>query len=124
MKSQNKAVLWGVEQLLENAAKGTDGKDPEKGISISFLAHTEGTSINVVELEQGIDPHSHHEHDEVITILEGAGEASIDGVSREVKPGDVIFCPRGTTHGFNFRVKLFSVYTPYFDSSSPDRFFE
>lgn len=124
MEKRKKTLLWNRKDLLGMAEKGLDTNNPEKGIYLSFLEHAENCSVNVVELKKGIAPHAHFEHDEVIVIMEGSGEAVIDGTTKHFGPGDVLFCPKGTYHGFNSRVKLFSVYMPFFDTDSPDRVFE
>ncbi len=42
--------------------------------------------------------HSHEHRDEVWTVMSGKGRAVIDGVEREVSPGDVIVMPAGCRH--------------------------
>lgn len=42
--------------------------------------------------------HSHERRDEVWTVLSGSGRAVVDGVSREVAPGDVIRMQAGQKH--------------------------
>jgi len=123
-EKQGKSVQWERDHLLETAEKGQDMNNPEKGIALTFLAHTDNASVNVVELKKALLPHAHMEHDEVIVVMEGSGEAVVDGEIRQFGPGDIFFCPKGTYHGFNSRVKLFSVYMPFFDTDNPDRVFE
>ena len=42
--------------------------------------------------------HLHEKVDEIILIVNGKSEYVLDGVSRQVKKGDVIICPQGMTH--------------------------
>jgi mannose-6-phosphate isomerase-like protein (cupin superfamily) len=46
-------------------------------------------------------PHSHTGADEVIYVLEGTLRYSVDGVVRDLGPGDSMFTPRGSVHGFS-----------------------
>ena len=45
-------------------------------------------------------PHSHTENEECVYVLEGALRYSVDGVSRDLEPGDWMSTPRGSTHHF------------------------
>ena len=47
---------------------------------------------------QRMNYHSHDHRTEVWTIVSGAGETVLEGVSRTVKPGDVISMPAGCRH--------------------------
>ena len=42
--------------------------------------------------------HSHDRRDEVWTVVEGEGTSVVDGIKRDVKPGDVIDLPAGCKH--------------------------
>lgn len=42
--------------------------------------------------------HSHERRDEVWTVTEGKGTAVVDGVERELNPGDTVNIPRGAKH--------------------------
>ncbi|WP_371171711.1 cupin domain-containing protein [Aliiroseovarius sp. 2305UL8-7] len=50
----------------------------------------------------GVGPgrHIHHGQDETFFFLEGTFDVEIDGVLYHMKPGDVGFVPRETTHAF------------------------
>jgi len=45
-------------------------------------------------------PHSHPESDECAYALEGTLQYSVDETVRELRPGDWMFTPRGSVHGF------------------------
>ncbi len=60
-------------------------------------------------------PHVHRNEDETIHIVDGTFDFVLDGVSRELGPGDTAFVPRGTVHAIRntgpvagCRVLLFS----------------
>lgn len=46
----------------------------------------------------GMQYHSHEHRDEVWTVMSGRGRAVVDGVERQVSPGDVISMPAGCRH--------------------------
>jgi len=46
-------------------------------------------------------PHSHSKNDECAYALEGTLRYSVDGVTRDLRPGDWMFTPRGATHQFS-----------------------
>ena len=43
-------------------------------------------------------PHYHEACDEIVHGLEGTMTTTLDGVAHEVRPGDVVFVPRGRVH--------------------------
>jgi len=45
-------------------------------------------------------PHSHTDNEECVYVLEGRLRYSVDGVSRDLEPGDWMSTPRGSTHHF------------------------
>jgi mannose-6-phosphate isomerase-like protein (cupin superfamily) len=46
-------------------------------------------------------PHSHPGSDECVYALEGTLRYSVDETVRELRPGDWMFTPRGSVHGFS-----------------------
>ena len=46
----------------------------------------------------GMNYHSHERRDEVWAVVSGSGRVVIDGVTREVRAGDVIDLPVGCKH--------------------------
>jgi uncharacterized cupin superfamily protein len=45
-------------------------------------------------------PHSHSQNDECVYVLEGILRYSVDGVTRDLRPGEWMFSPRGSVHQF------------------------
>jgi quercetin dioxygenase-like cupin family protein len=60
--------------------------------------------------------HSHVDAEEVLYVLEGRLRHSIDGVERDLGPGDCAFTPKGAVHGFSNpfteTVRTLTVLTP------------
>jgi len=46
-------------------------------------------------------PHSHTDNEECVYVLEGALRYSVDGETRELRPGDWMSTPRGSVHHFS-----------------------
>ncbi len=46
-------------------------------------------------------PHSHADNDEWIYVLEGTLRYAVDDITRELRPGDSMFTPRGSVHAFS-----------------------
>lgn len=59
----------------------------------------ESMTIRIVLLPgHGLHYHSHEHRDEVWTVMSGRGHVLLDGVERQVGPGDVISMPAGCKH--------------------------
>jgi quercetin dioxygenase-like cupin family protein len=61
----------------------------------------DGFSAGVTELDpgKGHDLHTHPESEEILFVLRGEGEQSVDGDRREVTAGDMIYIPADIEHG-------------------------
>lgn len=46
-------------------------------------------------------PHSHTANEECVYVLEGVLSYAVDDVSRDLRPGDWMFTPRGSVHQFS-----------------------
>jgi quercetin dioxygenase-like cupin family protein len=46
-------------------------------------------------------PHSHTHNEGCVYVPEGTLRYSVDGVSRDLRPGDWICTPKGSVHGFS-----------------------
>lgn len=46
-------------------------------------------------------PHSHTRNEECVYVLEGTLRYSVDGVERDLHPGEWMFTPRGAVHQFS-----------------------
>jgi quercetin dioxygenase-like cupin family protein len=93
------------------------------GMTVEFLLQGDDTDGRVsafrCDMAQGSTipvPHSHDQFDETVYGLRGVLTFTIDGKAHEVGPGDVVFIPRGSVHGFFARneeeVSILTVTTP------------
>ncbi|MBT3296223.1 MAG: cupin domain-containing protein [Verrucomicrobia bacterium] len=65
------------------------------------MKQAEGLTFNVVIIEPGntVKPaHSHKNHEELIYIVSGAGEAYIDGDVYDVSAGSAVLFSKGSVH--------------------------
>ena len=46
-------------------------------------------------------PHSHSQNDEFVYVLEGTLRYSVDSVTRDLRPGEGMFSPKGAVHQFS-----------------------
>ncbi|WP_135366142.1 cupin domain-containing protein [Halosimplex halophilum] len=75
-------------------------------------------SAGVVNLEpgKGHDLHTHPDSDEILYVIKGEGEQTVDGDTREISTGEMVFIPEGVEHGtFNTGwepLQLLAVYAP------------
>ena len=81
-------------------------------VGSEHLELLEGT----VEPGQGALPHAHPDLDQVVYVLTGTARAEIDGQTREMRPGDAAFFPKGMPHVFTVTgshpAKVLVIYTP------------
>lgn len=58
----------------------------------------------------------HEDHDQILIIVEGNGQAVLEGQAREIGTNDLIFVHAGTEHNFintgSRPLKLYTVYSP------------
>ena len=64
-----------------------------KGIGLFELTVPSGSNVPL--------PHSHIHNEECIYVLEGILRYSVDDVTRDLHPGDVMCTPKGSVHGFS-----------------------
>lgn len=79
-------------------------------IQVRFLVDAEDSGGSVTVFECGVPaaanvpvPHSHDAFEETIYGLDGVTEWTVDGVVREVGPGESLCIKRGSVHGFENR---------------------
>ena len=77
-----------------------------------------------IEPGQGALPHAHPGIEQVCYMLEGRAIAEVDGVRREVGPGDTCYFPADTRHIFQVigdkPAKLLVIYSPPYEEN-PER---
>jgi quercetin dioxygenase-like cupin family protein len=94
---------------LQSSVVKADGIRPEGAAPgakayVQFNGPTEqlaALASGFVTLELGAQPHPPHRHpeEEIMIVGEGTGEFFIDGVTTQVKMGDMIFAEANVLHG-------------------------
>lgn len=63
-----------------------------------------------------IGEETHPTTDQILFLVEGSGQAVIEGQTSEFSEGEAVFVPAGTKHNFvntgNSDLKLYTVYSP------------
>jgi quercetin dioxygenase-like cupin family protein len=95
--------------LLQSAVVKADGIRPEGAAPgarayVQFNGPTEQLATlasGFVTLEPGAQPHPPHRHleEEIMIVGEGAGEFFLNGVTTQVKTGDMVFAEANVLHG-------------------------
>lgn len=89
------------------APDATEGSIKVGQLSIRYLIDGSATGgMGVFELSvppnSNVPPaHSHTGNDECVYALEGTLRYSVDDTVRDLRPGDWMFTPRGSVHGFS-----------------------
>jgi len=81
----------------EGAAPGAKAYVSFNGPTAQLAALASGS----VTLEPGAQPHPPHRHpeEEIMIVGEGTGEFSVNGVTAQVKTGDMVFAEANVLHG-------------------------
>lgn len=68
------------------------------GYTVRFV-HTESMTFAFWDVKKGspLPEHSHH-HEQVAQVMEGEYELTVDGDTRQLKPGDVAVIPSNVKH--------------------------
>ena len=84
-----------------------EGKTFKVGRMSMTFTTTAGANWNAYTVCEAIEPpesgpgyHRHPTYDETFIICEGHYDFRLDGELLKLSPGDVVFVPRGTPHGF------------------------
>lgn len=69
-----------------------------------------------IAVDEEIGEETHETIDQILFFVSGMGEAILEGKSKLVEKGDVVFVPAGTLHNFRNTgqedMKLYTVYSP------------
>jgi len=75
----------GIRHLIDGAAQG--------GMGVFELTVPSGSNVP--------PPHSHTFNEECVYVLDGTLRYSVDGETRDLRPGDWMHTPKGSVHGFS-----------------------
>lgn len=97
--------------MFDNFGKKLEGIRGKTGISA--VSKTGGSiGIDLMEMSPGSEfPLHTHEGDHILFIIEGIGQAFIDGVNYKLEKGDAIFVPPEYPHSFKTMPGYENVFT-------------
>jgi len=95
-------------------------------IHIKKLDTDSNATSFVIWIKKGVKSHKHEHHSEVLYLIEGEGEMTINNTTTAIKAGDYFRIPKNTYHSLKVTsktpVKVISVQAPEFFGK--DRVFE
>lgn len=63
------------------------------------IVHSERGSFSWVEIDDGTSfPEHHHPHEQVVSVLEGVLELTVDGQTCTLRPGEMFIIPPNARH--------------------------
>ena len=92
-----------------------------KGVRIAKLVTKERSTavgVSLLEIAPGVEipVHTHESSIDSIYVVEGEGEAMVDGAWQEIRAGDYVFVDAGEEHGVRSSedtgLRLFVVHSP------------
>ena len=94
-----------MDELVRNVEHGqvfslSDLVDIEPGrVNSITLSQTQGCKVTVfaIDWDEGLSSHS-ASGDAIVTVLDGTGEVTLDGVPHELSAGQSIVIPKGVSH--------------------------
>lgn len=96
-------------------------KQPYDNIVTQAMNSDSSVTSNVIWIKSEVKPHYHANHSEHVMVIEGEGQLLLGHQTYFVKPGDLIYIPKGTIHAVRVTSKLpmkvLSIYSPQFDGS-------
>ncbi len=95
-------------------------KQPYDNIATQTMNTDSAVTSTVIWIKKEVKPHYHAGHSEQVFILEGEGQMLLGTQTIFVKPGDLIYIPRGTVHAVRVTskdkpMKVLSIQAPQFD---------
>ncbi|MFV1530011.1 MULTISPECIES: helix-turn-helix domain-containing protein [unclassified Phaeobacter] len=69
---------------------------------LADLLHIESIEARSSLHDWALKPHRHARLHQLIVLMRGSGEATLDGIAQQLTPPCVINVPRGAVHGFRF----------------------
>lgn len=129
MKNPHLQPLFLFSLLLFSIAKSpaqsylqTDTLRPDPAqdnISLTRFAGDSLVSSFIIHIKKEVKPHKHLDHSEHVYVLAGKGWMKLGEKEFEIKPGMLVFIPKGTVHSVKTTskepLKVLSIQAPLFD---------
>lgn len=92
-----------------------------ENISVQKISSDSLVSTFVIFIKEKVPMHKHAHHSENVYILEGEGTMTVGEITKDIKPGDIIFIPENTFHEVTVTstlpLKVISIQAPEFDGT-------
>lgn len=112
--------LSSVAQKVDNLP-ALKQKQPYDNVVTQTINSDSSVTSNVIWIKSEVIPHYHADHSEHVMVVEGEGQLLLGHQTFFVKPGDLVYIPKGTIHALRVTSKLpmkvLSIQTPQFDGS-------
>ncbi|MDZ4758072.1 MAG: cupin domain-containing protein [Bacteroidota bacterium] len=116
------SVVFCSQSMIGQVVFQTDTLKMPDTISNIWIERISGDSLSsgfIIVIRNEVKTHKHLYHSEHISVLEGTGIMKLGKKSFELKPGVVVFIPKGVIHWVKttskIPLKVLSVQSPYFD---------
>lgn len=86
--------------VVIDASESLSGEAPTDPWLVPLLEDREDITVNVVRVQDRVEPHLHERAEETIYILSGSGDLLIEREWRPVKAGMLIHIPRNVPHAY------------------------
>ncbi len=90
-----------------------------KNVYVKKIAEDSLQSSFIIWIKQAVPPHYHAEHTELIQVVSGKGEMTLEDQVFTIRNGDYFVIPRGAIHSVVTKsrkpLKVISVQSPKFD---------
>lgn len=112
-------TIWVNAQVLEH--QSITPPDDFSTVFVHKVSEDSLSSTFIIFIKEKVAMHKHEFHSENVIVLEGTATMYLDGITYEIKPGDIIFIPKNTWHevkvSSSIPLKVISIQSPFFDGS-------
>lgn len=114
-------TILGIAVHAQSQCFYPDLENPEdlENIKVEKLNGDSLCTVFAIWVKKSVRPHYHAHHSETVVVLEGSGRMTLGDESFELKAGNTLFIPKGTSHSVEVSsetpLKVISVQAPLFE---------
>jgi mannose-6-phosphate isomerase-like protein (cupin superfamily) len=115
-------TITGISLSAQGVINTDTVKSPDAKKNFVKALHSDSLSSSfIIEIPAEVKLHYHAHHTEQVVVLSGEADMRLGDQNIHIKPGDVIFIPKGTPHSAKVTssapLRIISIQAPYFDGS-------
>lgn len=115
-------AIAGISLSAQGVINTDTVKSPDAKKNFVKALHSDSLSSSfIIEIPAEVKLHYHAHHTEQVVVLSGEADMRLGDQNIHIKPGDVIFIPKGTPHSAKVTssapLRIISIQAPYFDGS-------